>query len=535
MVMYLPAPPQVYGLDHTTQNILDQAWQQWAAKLPRNIERLIYLDGKNKLKDLRISIPPELLDDLNVVSGWAEKAVTEPANRTIWEGMLDEDGNPDPFDLRHLLYRNRYAVEFPQGVRASMTYSCAFQSVTPGDVLSGEPEVLIMHHSAMWATGLWNARLRELSAGLLVGAVDVLGAPTEIMLLTPFETLVCRKMAGGWILADRIKNPLGRCGLELMPLAPDLDRPFGRARVDRRVMSIVDRVVRAGSRLDVHSEAFSALKLFLLGADESAFTDEQGRTIPLWSYYMSRMNTLGVNEEGELPKIEKISAESPEPHIATLRQLASEFSGHTGVPLGSLGIAQDNPESADAKNVAREDIMFMVKQQHTVYGHAKRRTFENAIMIRDRLTEPPREIADLELLWRRPDHASDAALADAGMKQVTAAELQGTETGMRMIGMSEARIRQAVAEKRRMAAGTVLDRLTADGALAEGEEVAGEAALRDAQIVKAQLDALGVGVRAGADPTEVAEKVGLAGIKMTGAVPVSLRMPQDEANDLEEK
>ena len=534
MTMYVPAPPQVYGLDHTTQNTLDQAWTQWAKKLPRNIERLVYFDGKNKLKDLRISIPPELLDDLNVVSGWAEKAVTEPANRTIWEGMLNEDGEADPFDLRYLLYRNRYEVEFPQAVRSSMTYSCAFQSTTPGDVQSGEPEVLIMHHSAMWSTGLWDKRRRELSAGFLVGKVDALGAPTEITLMIPAETLVCRKMAGGWILADRIPNPLPRVGLELLPLAPDLDRPFGRARVDRRVMSIVDRVIRAGSRLDVHSELFSAMKLFLLGADESAFTDEQGRKIPLWSYYMSRMNTLGVNEEGELPKIEKLAAESPEPHIATLRQLASEFSGHTGVPLGSLGIAQDNPESADAKNVAREDIMFMVKQQHPVYGYAKRRTFENAVMLRDRLTEPPRGMMELELLWRRPDHASDAALADAGMKQVTAAELQGTETGMRMIGMSEHRIRQAVAEKRRAAAGTVLDRL-ADGSPAEGAESGGEEALRDAQIAKAQLEALGVGVRAGADPAEVARRVGLDGIKMTGAVPVSLRMPQDEASGLEEK
>ncbi|UOQ56082.1 hypothetical protein MUN78_10235 [Leucobacter allii] len=529
--LYLPSPPTVFGFDHSTQNLWDQAWKQWAAKLPRNIERLVYFDGKNKLKDLRISIPPELRNDLNVVSGWAEKAVTEPANRTIWEGMLDEDGSTDPFGLDEILYRNRYQVEFPQAVRSSMTYSCAFQSATPGDVQSGEPEVLIMHHSAMWATGLWDKRRRELSAGFIVGAVDNLGAPTEITFMLPLETYICRKGAAGWVLVSRIPNPIRRVALELLPVAPDLDRPFGRARVDRRVMSIVDRVVRGGSRLDVHSEAFSAMKLFLLGADEAMFKDDQGNTIPMWSFYMARFNALGLNEEGEKPTIEQVSAESPEPHIATLRQYASEFSGHTGVPLGSLGIAQENPESADAKNVAREDVFYMVKQQHAVYGLAKKRTFENAVMIRDRTTEPPEGMARLELLWRRPDHASDAALADAGMKQVTAAELQGTETGMRMIGMTEARIRQAIAEKRRAASGTVLDRLATGGEQGEGSDEA----VRQAQVSKAQLEALGVGVRAGADPADVAERVGLAGIKMTGAVPVSLRMPQEDATGLEEK
>lgn len=456
---YVPSPPQVFGLGHTAQNILDEAWKQWAARLPRNFERRVYMDAKNKLKDLKIAIPPELRERLEVVSGWPEKAVTEPANRTILDGILGADGEQDPFGIDEILFDNQFAVEFPQGVRSSLTYSCAFQSTTPGDVESGEPAVMQMFHSAMWATGLWDKRLRALRAGLLINGTDKIGSPTKVTLMLPLETLICVKGPGGWYLERNIPNTVGRVTLELFPHAPDLDRPFGRARIDRVVMSITDRAVRGGSRLDVHSELFSAMKLFLLGADESAFLDESGRPVPLWTTYMSRMNVLNRDQEGELPELKTVSAESPEPHIATMRQLASEFSGHTGVPLGSLGIAQDNPESADAKNVAREDIMFMVRQQHNVYEHRHKRGLANAIMIRDGLDELPKGIAQLDYLWRRPDNASDAALADAGMKQVTAAELQGTETGMRMIGMSESRIRQAIAEKRRRSVSQLSERL----------------------------------------------------------------------------
>lgn len=49
------------------------------------------------------------------------------------------------------------------------------------------------------------------------------------------------------------------------------------------------------------------------------------------------------------------------------------------------------------------------------------------------------------------------------------------------------------------------------------------------------LDALGVGVRAGAEFDEVADIVGLGGLKSTGATPASLRLPEADAAKLEDK
>lgn len=51
---------------------------------------------------------------------------------------------------------------------------------------------------------------------------------------------------------------------------------------------------------------------------------------------------------------------------------------------------------------------------------------------------------------------------------------------------------------------------------------------------KARADALGALIRAGVDPEAAAARVGLQGIRFTGAVPVALRMPKTEANQLEE-
>lgn len=521
-MIYVPNAPQVSGLDHHTQGILDEAWRQLMLKMPRNFERLMYLDGKNKLKDLAVAIPPALVGSLEIVSGWAEKAVTEPANRTVFDGMLTSDGNDDPLELGETLYANRFRSEFPQAVKSSMAQSCAFVSTTPGDTGAGEHKAMLMFHSALHATGLWDRRRRALSAGLLINDVDDLGRPTLLTLMLPAETLLLMLgPSGSWYLERSIPNVLDHVGFRLLPLAPDLDRPFGRARIDRRVMSLVDRAVRAGARLDVHSELFSAMKLILLGADESAFKDQSGATIPMWKWTMSRLNIVGRDEEGELPQLQQVKAESPEPHIAGMRQLASEFSGHTGVPLGSLGIAQDNPESADAKNVAREDIVFLVEQQHNYYGDELLRSFADLATIRDGRAPSVRDLLDIELQWRRPDRATRAADADAGMKQAQVAGLQGTPTGMRMVGLTNHQVKQGESDLRKARVSGLVANL--DGQ-AEAQPSNGD--LESAQVLKAKADALGVLRRAGVDAEDAAERAGLPGVKFIPGSPITIKQPE---------
>ena len=57
----------------------------------------------------------------------------------------------------------------------------------------------------------------------------------------------------------------------------------------------------------------------------------------------------------------------------------------------------------------------------------------------------------------------------------------------------------------------------------------------DAEVLKAKFDALGVAVRAGVSPQSAAAQLGLTGVEFTGAVPVSLRLPEADTTKLEEK
>ncbi|WP_417556340.1 phage portal protein [Microbacterium sp.] len=451
--------PQVIGLQPDQQEALGELVAQWVSKMPRNIERMLYLDGKNKLKDLRIALPPQLVGQLEIVMGWPEKAVYELANRIVLDRITDVDGASDPFDLNRVLFDNRFDVELPMATASSLAQSCAFMSTTPGG--DGDPDALVMFHSALWATGIWDRRRRALKSALLINDTDGLGQPTRMTMFLPAETVVCVKGAG-WYVEDAIPHRLGRVPMEVIPFRPTLDRPFGRARVDRRVISLTDRALRAGARLEVHSELFSAMKLILLGASEDTFTDDTGKPVPLWSFYMGRLNTLSKDEDGDVPELEQIKAESPEPHIAVMRQLASEFSGHTGVPLGSLGIATDNPESAQSKTVAREDIVADAEKQQTIMTAVLRRGLENVLMIRDGLSERPDGVLDLQFIWRRPDRPTLAAVADSGAKQVGSIQgLAQTTVGMELLGLRPDQIDRAQSELRRTRAASTLDRLQA--------------------------------------------------------------------------
>ncbi len=53
--------------------------------------------------------------------------------------------------------------------------------------------------------------------------------------------------------------------------------------------------------------------------------------------------------------------------------------------------------------------------------------------------------------------------------------------------------------------------------------------------VKEKADALGVLVRAGADPEAAATHTGFEGLPFTGAIPVSLRPKEEDAARLEDK
>jgi len=428
---------------------------QWAAKRARNVLRTVYAEGKNALQDLGISLPPQMRN-VELVLGWPMKAVQVLAARIVFDGFVIAGAEQDPFGLSDWLTDNNADAVLPQAFQSSLIHSVAFLTVTPGG--PGEPDVLLLPKSAREATGLWDPRTNSLTDGLSVTATDDLGFPTQfVWYARDHVTTFTRNSEGKWS-SESQGNPLGRVWMEPLPFRPDLERPFGRSRVSRAVMSLTDAGLRTLARSEAHAEFFASPQRYALGLDEEAFGSKKDR----WDAVMSRFLSISRDENGDLPTLGQFSQMSMQPHFDHLRTLAALFAGETSVPLNSLGIVQDNPSSAEAIYAAKEDLVIEARAATDVWGGALRRAAVTAVMMRDGLTEPPAELRGLRAKWRNPATPSVVSASDALVKQVTAMPwLAESEVALEMLGYDDATITRLLSDKRRAQAGSVLNQVLA--------------------------------------------------------------------------
>ena len=464
MAYYAPVPTDVRGLAEDDAALMVRLIKQWQAKRSRNALRRQYRDMQVNVAFLGASVPPYMRDQLDIVCGWPDKAVTSLASRCMWDGVTSPSGEEDPLGAISLLHENRFDLLVPELVDATLTYCCSFVVALPGDPAAGDPDVVVTGADALWATGLWDVRRRGLEAGLLVDSADDNGKPTSVLLLTSEHVTRLALGDRGWVAVARMDHSLGRVPMEPLPYRPALGRPFGRSRISREVMSITDRVVRAGFRTEVSSDLYAAPALLLLGADETMFQNAQGDKVPLWSWYMGRLKSLPKDEDGDKPDLQVIPQQSMEPFLSMKRALAAEFASATSLPISALGIVQDNPSSAEAIYAAKEDLVIEAQNTTRSIGYGLNRIVQDAICLRDGIpvSEMDDEVRNLATRWRNPAMPSVVSQSDAVVKQISAIpELAQTDVALEELGYSAEQIVRIRSQIKRAQAGGVLDRLLA--------------------------------------------------------------------------
>lgn len=439
--------PSVAGLPDDLQATLNTLVDTWQARYPGNARRQSYLDCKVFVESLNIALPREIARDLRIVSTWPEKAVFSLTSRCHWDGVVAPDGSEDPYGLSSILEENRFATEIGQAIASAATHGVAFLATLPGDVSAGDPPVLVLPYSAMTAAALWDRRRRGISAGLLINDVDYLGRPTELILLTP-QVMVSMAPLGsqGWFVTGHVEHHLNRTPMEALVYRGNLDRPLGRSRLTDGVLSIVDRAVRASMRMDLSSELFTAPGLLLRGVDEATF-DRIKRS---WSWQLGSVKGLSRDEDGDIPEVDTIPQQSMQPYVDQLRELAQELAGALSLPVGSLGIVQDNPSSADAIYAAREELVTEASDFNDANSYALNRVYRNILMLRDGWL--PDDAARISTHWRNPARPSIVSQSDAMIKQIQAIpELGKTDVALEELGYTRqqiARIRAQVEQSR---------------------------------------------------------------------------------------
>jgi hypothetical protein len=246
----------------------------------------------------------------------------------------------------------------------------------------------------------------------------------------------------------------------------DVDRPFGRSRISRSVMSIHMQALGAMIRADVNGEAYSLSRYVLLGATEEAFKNADGSPKPAWQAAWDAVWAVGDDHDADpqlgRADVKRFSGETPEPQLAHLRMLAQMFSGETGIPTGELGIfADSNPTSADSLTVGKDDLFAEAEQTTDGWSPDISSAVTRALtMLND---DVPANL-DIRQDWRNPRYVSRSAEADSASKVIDKFPwLAETEVGLELAGLSPDQIRRALAERTRANGRTVLERLTERG------------------------------------------------------------------------
>ena len=449
------------GVSDDDNSTLNRLLSQLSAKSTRNHLRASYYDGKRAIRQVGTVIPPQYYR-LGIVLGWSAKAVDILARRCNLDGFIWPDGDIESLGLSQVWDDNALDAESNSAIISSLIHGVAFLVNTTG--MDGEPTSLVHVKDAMSATGDWNPRTRRMANLLSVVDRDKDGV-TSLALYLDGRTITAMRDGNRWMV-DQQEHPWG-VPAEALVYKPRVDRPFGTSRISRPVMSLHDQALRTVIRLEGHADIFSYPELWMLGADPSVLTGENGNPLPVWQAVLGRIK--GIPDDDEAPEslaradIRQFQAASPQPHLDALKQQAQLFSGETSIPLTSLGVSDmSNPTSADSYIASREDLIAEAEGATDDWAPALRRAMIRALAIANDETVIPDSWSSIDAKWRSPVYLSRAAQADAGMKVLTAVPwLADTSVGLEILGLSSQQIERALADRRRTQAVSLVDRLTA--------------------------------------------------------------------------
>lgn len=520
------------GVPDEHQKVIRDLVKVWRDKYPRNVLRSAYYSAKYRLKDFGIGIPDRISAGAHAMIGWPELAVRSLSDLSAFQGF--NTGSRDDLGVREIFEANQLDEVVAETIVSAYIHSCAFLTVSVDD--DGRP--VIRPASAEWSAGIWDYARHRLAAALTIMSADKDGMVTRFAAWLPGVTYDVRRTRQGWSVTS-LETGLDRPAAVAFVHDKQLQRPFGHSRISRPVMAATDIGFRTVVRMEGNAEFYSAPKLWFLGLDEGAFDRST------WKAVISAANSVSRDINGDIPEIVQVQQASMQPHVEMLKSLAMLCASITRVPVDYLGITLDNPSSAEAMASAERRLTRIADRQNVAFGRALMDVLEIAVHLRDGAPASSEALDRVTPIWSPTREDSAAARADSFAKIAPVVPgYADSDVGLARLGLTQEEIRRLRVDQTRQRAQASLDELKAQlntAPTSDSSEATTETTTTappnevSAAELKEKFDALGVAIRAGVSPESAAGMLGLQGVEFTGAVPVSLRMPQDEATGLEEK
>lgn len=379
---------------------IDYLRNKLAIKKQRVDLRYSYYDMKHITKSLNMTDVPQL-NWLRHTLGWCGKAVDSVADRLVFDGF-----EADNFELTEIFKMNNPDTFFDSAILSACISSCCFVYISPDE--TGYPRLQVIDGAN--ATGIIDPITGLLKEGYAVLERDDNEQAITEAYFTPGMIQIIRKgQKQPQIIKNNVRYPL------LVPIIhrPDAKREFGRSRISRSCMSLVDAAIRTIKRSEVSAEFYSFPQKYVLG------TSNDMEPINKWKATMSSLLEFTKDDDGDKPTVGQFQQQSMTPHLEQLKTFAAAFAGETGLTLDDLGFPSDNPSSAEAIKASHENLRLIARKAQRTFGSGFLNVGYLAACLRDNFPYERRQLYLTTPTWApifEPDAASLSGTGDALLK-----------------------------------------------------------------------------------------------------------------------
>jgi hypothetical protein len=388
-----------------------------------------YYEGTQPLSYLAPEIQSELSDRMRqLVINWPQLVVDALDERLDVEGFRYADSETTADDLWSVWQ----ASDMDEGSQQAHVDALALKRsyVIIGANEDDESTPIVTAESALEVFAERDPRTRQVTAAVKRWEEPAAGsAPVKwATLYLPDARMTFEQQKGAWVEVDRDEHNLGQ--VLVVPLAnrPRLRHLDGTSEL-RSVVPISDAACKIASDMMVSAEYHAMPRRWATGMSRDDFADENNQPLGAMSSLAGR---LWVNE-GDNVKFGQFPEAQLSNFHETINVLARLVAALTGLPPAFLGLATDQPPSADAIRASEARLVKRAERRQRAFGEAWERVMRLVLLVRDGELDP--RTRKLETVWRDPATPTYAQKADAVVK-LHASGILPTEQAWEDLGYS---------------------------------------------------------------------------------------------------
>lgn len=376
-----------------------------------------YYAGKVQLKALGLNLPPRTRV-LERTASFPKLAVDVLAEVLVPEGYTLDGDDETPKLLARWWEANDLDTAAHLGIVEALVTGCAYWTVGYGR--PGVPRITVHGPQGMACSYDHMGQIEQAVRRYQLGATEFAAH------YLPGKTVHHRRVGGRWLFEHLDEHGAPRPAVVPMVNKARLGDVNGRSEI-AELAGVSDAASRTLTGMQLAQESIAMPLRYLFGDGLDALVgDDPSAALEL---YWGKML---VGPSGATAG--QVAGATLQDFHSTYKLYAQDVSATTGIPPAMLGIATDNPSSAEAMRVAKERLISKAETRQAMFGDALEDVARLALEMEGRA---PENLDTLRLHWRDPAVPSASAQA-ANLLQAYATGVVSAETAREGLRLSPA-------------------------------------------------------------------------------------------------